>query len=242
MLPSPYGSGLGFWGFRFSRPYLRSLSLRPDDSLTILKMALSIGFRDSVSLHSAIQATRLLTVTSVGLPPTEHTSFFWTRFRTVSFPQYGWKVGLSGSAFPHAAQVKPAPGIPCASRRFASALRALRGLTWCPALCQNGGLGGTLPFEEISPLPQRSSLRSGFCCPSPSTLIRPHPPRSRAHPDFAALRFIRDAFAVQVRLGDPRVVPCFHCMFLLDMPSSTTTGSPSVAYAQFLHRRRWPSP
>jgi hypothetical protein len=163
-------------------------------------------------------------------------------FRTVSFPQYGWKVGLSGRAFPHAAQVKPAPGMPCASRRFASALRALRGHTWCPALRQNGGLGGTLPFEEISPLPQRSSLRSGFCCPSPSTLIRPHPPRSRAHPDFAALRFIRDAFAVLVRLGDPRVVPCFHCVFLLDMPSSTTTGSPSVAYAQFLHRRRWPSP
>jgi hypothetical protein len=31
------------------------------------------------------------------------------------FPQYGWKVGLSGSAFPHVAQVKPAPGIPCAA-------------------------------------------------------------------------------------------------------------------------------
>ena len=100
MLPSPYGSGLGFWGFRFSRPYLRSLSLRPDDSLTILKMALSIGFRDSVSLHSAIQATRLLTVTSVGLPPTEHTSFCWTRFRTAGFPRYGFKAGLSDEAFP----------------------------------------------------------------------------------------------------------------------------------------------
>ena len=100
MLPSPYGSGLGFWGFRFSRPYLRSLSLRPDDSLTILKMALSIGFRDSVSLPSAIQATRLLTVTSVGLPPTEHTSFCWTRFRTAGFPRYGLKAGISDETFP----------------------------------------------------------------------------------------------------------------------------------------------
>ena len=100
MLPSPYGRGLGFWGFRFSRPYLRSLSLRPDDSLTILTMALSIGFGDSVSLHSAIQATRLLTVTSVGLAPTEHTSFFWTRFRTAGFPRYGSKAGLSDEAFP----------------------------------------------------------------------------------------------------------------------------------------------
>src|SRR5271157_4144536 len=32
-------------------------------------------------------------------------------FRTAGFPQYGWKVGLSGSAFPHVAQVKPAPGM-----------------------------------------------------------------------------------------------------------------------------------
>jgi hypothetical protein len=163
-------------------------------------------------------------------------------FRTVSFPQYGWKVGLSGSAFPHAAQVKPAPGMPCVSCRFASALRVLRSLTLCPALCQNRGLGGTLPFEEISPLPQRSSLRSGFCCPSPSSLIRPHPSRSRAHPDFTAWRFIRNAFAVLVRLGDPRVVPCFRCTFPLDMPSSTTAGSPLAAYAQSLRQRHWPSP
>ena len=76
MQPSPYGSGLGFlWGFRFSRPNPRSLSLRPDDLLTILKMALSIGIRNSISLLSAIQATRPLTITLVGLSPTEHTSF-----------------------------------------------------------------------------------------------------------------------------------------------------------------------
>jgi hypothetical protein len=77
MQPSPYGSELGFlWGYRFSRPNLRSLSLRPDDLLTILKMALSIGIRHSISLLSAIQATRPLTITLVGLSPTEHTSFF----------------------------------------------------------------------------------------------------------------------------------------------------------------------
>jgi hypothetical protein len=38
MQPSPYGRELSFlWGYRFSRPNLRSLSLRPDDLLTILK-------------------------------------------------------------------------------------------------------------------------------------------------------------------------------------------------------------
>src|SRR5262252_3860012 len=39
-------------------------------------MALSIGIRNSISLFSAIRATRPLTLTLVGLSPTEHTSFF----------------------------------------------------------------------------------------------------------------------------------------------------------------------
>jgi hypothetical protein len=43
-----------------------------------LQMALSINSRGLVSLRSAIQATRLLTITSVGLFPTEHTSLYWT--------------------------------------------------------------------------------------------------------------------------------------------------------------------
>ena len=45
----------------------------------------------------------------------------------------------------------------CATRRFASALRALRGLILCPALCRDDGLGDAPPFEELAPLPQRSS-------------------------------------------------------------------------------------
>ena len=154
----------------------------------------------------------------------------------------GWKVGFSDSAFPGVAQIKPAPGILCASNRFASALRALCCHILRPAQCRDTGLSDAPPFEEISPLPQRSSLRSGFYCPSPSTLNRPHPPHSRAHPDFSALRLIRDAFAVRVHLGDPRVVPCFRCMLLLDMQSSTTAGSTLAVYAQFLHQHRWPSP
>ena len=103
MLSSPYGSELDLWCFRLSRPNLRLLSLRPDDLLTIQEMALSIGFRNSVSLLSAIQATRLLTFASVGLSPTEHSSLSWTHSRTVSFPQYGFKAGLSDGAFPSTA-------------------------------------------------------------------------------------------------------------------------------------------
>jgi hypothetical protein len=41
-------------------------ALRPGDLLTILKMALSIGFRSSVSFPPAIQATGFLTFSPVG--------------------------------------------------------------------------------------------------------------------------------------------------------------------------------
>ena len=55
-----------------------SLSLRPGDSLTIPRMALSIGFIRFVSSADAIQATGLLTFAPVGLTPTEHASLRWT--------------------------------------------------------------------------------------------------------------------------------------------------------------------
>jgi hypothetical protein len=56
-----------------------SLTLRPGDSLTIPRMALSIGFIHFVSSTNAIRATGLLTFTPVGLmSPTEHASLRWT--------------------------------------------------------------------------------------------------------------------------------------------------------------------
>src|SRR5450755_4887514 len=63
-----------------------SLALRPDDSLAILTMVLSIGFRNSVSFLSAIQATELLTFAPVGLPPTEHASLYWTHSNASDSP------------------------------------------------------------------------------------------------------------------------------------------------------------
>src|SRR5215218_1176564 len=32
-------------------------------------------------------------------------------FRTAGFPQYGWKAGLSGGAFPNHQRLKPTPGM-----------------------------------------------------------------------------------------------------------------------------------
>jgi hypothetical protein len=75
--------------------------------------------------------------------------------RTAGFPQYGWKVGLSGNAFPRVARVKPAPGMPLAAHKLASTLRALCGHTFCPALCQDREPSCALPFQELAPVPQR---------------------------------------------------------------------------------------
>ena len=45
-------------------------------------------------------------------------------------------------------------------------------------------------------LPQGPSLRSGLCCPSPSSLNRPHAPHSPTRRNFPAMRVICAAFAV----------------------------------------------
>src|ERR1700681_3367861 len=54
------------------------------------RMMPSIGFRNLVSLLPAIQATRLLTLTSVGFVPTEHASLRWTHTRTCPFRASGF--------------------------------------------------------------------------------------------------------------------------------------------------------
>ena len=77
------------------------------------------------------------------------------------------------------------------------------------------------PCKRFPALPLGPSLRSGFCCPGPSSLNRPHPPHSRAHPVFTAGRFIRHAFAVPIPLclGDPRLVLSFpRCSFTTCRP------------------------
>ncbi len=58
----------------FSRPLVRSLALRPGDSLTAPRAASSMGFRSLLSLLPAIRATELLAVAAAGLTPAEHSS------------------------------------------------------------------------------------------------------------------------------------------------------------------------
>ena len=78
------------------------------------------------------------------------------------------------------------------------------------------------PCSGLPHLPQGSSLRSVMLS-DPSSLNRPHPPRSRAHPNFISSTYM-GCLAVRERLGHPRVVPGFRCTFLAGMPSPETPG------------------
>src|SRR5215467_13704487 len=80
----PIIEGSAFGLFFLSRPLLGSPTLRPGDSLTIPRMALSVGFIRFVSSTNATQATGSLTLSPVGLSPTEHASFsldaLWAKY------------------------------------------------------------------------------------------------------------------------------------------------------------------
>jgi hypothetical protein len=103
------------------------------------------------------------------------------RFLTAGFPRYGSKAGLSDGAFPRGLHPSFATSVARidsrSESRLRSSLRCRRASGWAA-------------------LPQGPSLRSGLCCPGPSSLIRPHPPRSPTRRNFPAPRVICTAFAV----------------------------------------------
>ena len=55
-------------------------------------------------------------------------------FRTAGFPQYGWKAGLSGGAFPDRQRLKPAPGMRLLTAGLPSPFVHLRRQSGCPVL------------------------------------------------------------------------------------------------------------
>ena len=77
MLPSPKGCGLGLWGLALSRPPRAHFRYGP-----MTRSPSSDGFVDGLQGFGlpppCRPATGLLTVTPVGLAPTEHVSLSWT--------------------------------------------------------------------------------------------------------------------------------------------------------------------
>ena len=68
------------FGVILSRPPMGSLSLRPGDSLTVPRTALSVGFIRFVSSTNATQATGFRLFPRWDSPPTEHASLRWTHY------------------------------------------------------------------------------------------------------------------------------------------------------------------
>ena len=112
------------------------------------------------------------------------------RFRTVGFPQYGSKAGCqSVPAQGRKDRSTTHRGLPptCVSSSVPCAPALSRGLTYDQRYRRASGL---------TALPQGPSLRSRLCCPGPSSLNRPHAPRSQTRHNFPAWRVICDALAV----------------------------------------------
>src|SRR6267143_5161215 len=120
------------------------------------------------------------------------------KFRAVSFPQYGFKVGMSDGAFPNDTRVA----------RFASVLRALRFHRRTPRTePRDVARLSTSVRAAFTALPQGSSLRPGFCSPGHHRLSDPIRPTRH----LAALSLYDRLYATSLL-----------CRF---RPRLTTTGS-----------------
>jgi len=134
------------------------------------------------------------------------------KFRTVGFPQYGFKTSMSDSAFLGRNLVKPAPGMPALLPSLPPSFRSLplQVFIW---LCVqiNPRFHGPL-FERPT-----ASLPQGSLAPGPSYVVSVYlclyydPIRQSPQARCAFVLLIRNAFAVRERLGIPRDFPYFHC-------------------------------
>jgi hypothetical protein len=153
-------------------------------------------------------------------------------FRTAGFPQYGWKAGISDSAFPVHPSLKPAPGI----RRWTPGLHLpfahLIVRFGCPVLCRADDSSMRRLGVGVRLRPRGSRSDPGSSVPGHQRLFSPIRP-TRGHIAISpTMRLIRDAFAVRERLSDPRVVPSFRCTFLPGMPPSMSPGRSGIVFLQ----------
>jgi hypothetical protein len=92
------------------------------------------------------------------------------KFRTVGFPQYGFKASLSGHTFPHRRPVKCAPHIPEPRSGLCRPSPASAPTRRCGSE-STSGRASTSRCARGTPLyPRGPWLRFGLCCPEPSSL------------------------------------------------------------------------
>ena len=102
------------------------------------------------------------------------------RFRTVGFPQYGSKAGLSDRAFPGRASVKLAPSMPVARSGLPPSFVLSPRQHGPSALSRSHLLGGAPPFKRHSSLyPRGPRSGSGYVVPYHHHLSGPMRPTRR---------------------------------------------------------------
>lgn len=163
-------------------------------------------------------------------------------FRTVGFPQYGWKAGLSGGACPVGTSVKPAPGIPVMTSGLPP-----------PFVFAVAAGNSTLCVVDLRAVEHRRA--SGCYRSTPGALARVRVILSRSVITYSApsapragtSRF-RHPLAYTRRLrcaGAPRR-PARGSVLSLHVPSRHAAfydpGEPADCICPVLRRRHWPSP
>jgi hypothetical protein len=101
----------------------------------------------------------------------------------------------------------------------------------CDAALASDGLPFVLRAPPLPLYPRGPRSRPGFSVPLHPHL-RPHPPRSQAHPDFTAQRLIRNAFAALTAPRRPPSGSTLSLSFLPNMPPSTTPGRSETGWFQ----------
>ena len=134
------------------------------------------------------------------------------KFRTVGFPQYGFKASMSDRACRDEGLVKPVPGIRSIPSRLPRSFVRVQNRLLPGAASRTVGRSAyrcAQGLRRATPgvLGSRPSSVVSAC----HRLLRPHPPVSPAHQDFTAWPLIPGAFAVRARRGDPRDLPYFPC-------------------------------
>jgi hypothetical protein len=143
------------------------------------------------------------------------------KFRTAGFPRYGFKIGISDGAFPGY------PGLPSSFVLSACIVYSL--------LCVRVDALVSTSMRADQPLyPRGPRSGPGYAVPVHLHLFSPIRPTRRhiqTSPFAAYTRCLRCAYSHRPR--QPTTGSMLSLLFLLDMPPSTTTGSPSAACAQF---------
>src|SRR4051795_12356515 len=161
-------------------------------------------------------------------------------FRTAGFPQYGWKAGLSGGAFPDRQRLKPAPGMRLLTAGLPSPFVHLRVGAVAP-YCAGPPTGRCTALEGGSPSAPGALARVRVLL-SRSVLAEPAPSAplagtSRLHRRAAYTRCLRCAGAPRrPASGSGLSLP-----FRPDMPSSLTPGS-STSHVSSVAMPTRPSP